>query len=258
MHHTRRKSGHVSAHTSMTDVKKAVGVSDLAKGRRPQISRKSTPQTVLKLGKNPKTRERESEQQRWWDNDRESFPQYCMACEKQFLSSDESLLYCSDVCRKHDQTTSPSYSGAYDHESYGHSLPFYATGDPEPRDIIPRASPSRPSSTYFSPPTTPNTTQYTSAVSALKSLSIRPSSPPSPVSTPASIWPFARSAANSPSTSYTKPSNFYSSTYDGGYPSGYLYSTASGFGSERPLPSRKPSGYARPKSIELVTPMIGR
>ncbi|KAH7041134.1 uncharacterized protein B0I36DRAFT_19776 [Microdochium trichocladiopsis] len=258
MHHTRRKSGHISAHTSMTDVRKAVGVSDLSKGRRPQLSRRATPQTVQKLGKNPKTRERESEEQRLWDNDRECFPQFCMTCEKQFLSADETSLYCSDVCRKHDQSTSPSFLGAYDLDGFGNNLPFHAAGDPELRDIVPRASPSRPSSTYFSPPSTPNTAQYTSAISALKSLNIRPPSPPSPVSTHSSIWPFARSVANSPSTSYTKPSNFYSSTYDGGYSSAYVYPTASGFGSERPLPSRKPTGYSRPKSIELVTPMIGR
>jgi len=258
MHHTRRKSGHVSAHTSMTDVRKAVAVSDLSKGRRPQLSRRATPQNVLKLGKNPKTRERESEEQKWGNSDRECFPQFCMTCEKQFLSVDEGSLYCSDVCRKHDQSITPSYMAALEQECHGSNTSLYTAGEPEPRDIVPRASPSRPSSTYFSPPATPNTTQYTSAISALKSLSIRPPSPPSPVSSHSSIWPFTRSAANSPSTSYTKPSNFYSSTYDCGYSSGYIYSTASGLGSERPLPSRKPTGYARPKSIELVTPMIGR
>jgi hypothetical protein len=62
----------------MTDVRKAVTVSDLAsKPRRPQtLSRKSTPQTVQKLGKNPRHREKEWEEERWWEDDRESFPQF--------------------------------------------------------------------------------------------------------------------------------------------------------------------------------------
>ncbi|KAI1844929.1 hypothetical protein JX265_009555 [Neoarthrinium moseri] len=264
MHHTRRKSGHASTNTSMTDVRKAVTVSDLSRSRRPQtLSRKNTPQTVTKLGKNPRDREREWEEARGWEDERETFPQYCMSCEKQFIPQDERFLYCSEACRKYDQNSS-SVASQYPpsrHDSYG-SLPFYSAGDPEPRDIIPRASPSRPSSTYFSPPTTPTSTQYTSAVSALRSLSIRPPSPPSPTTSSASLWPFTRTAATSPSTSYAKPSNFYSSTYDSGYgASGYQYGygyASAGVASDRPLPSRKPGGYGRPKSIELVTPMVGR
>jgi hypothetical protein len=164
-------------------------------------------------------------------------------------------------CRQHDQGSIPAANmSAY----ASSSLPFYSAGNPEPRDIIPRASPSRPSSTYFSPPTTPTSAQYTSAVSALRSLSIRPPSPPSPTSAAASLWPFTRSAATSPSTSYTKPSGMFSSTYDNGYGAsqygygyGYGYAANGAMSSERPLPARK-STYGRPKSIELVTPMVGR
>jgi hypothetical protein len=73
-----------------------------------------------------------------------------------------------------------------------------------------------------------------------------------------SIWPFARSVtATSPSTSYSKPTtSLFSSTYDGAY-----YGAGSdyyGTSSDRPLPSRRPAAYSRPKSIELVTPMLGR
>ena len=39
----------------------------------------------------------------------------------------------------------------------------------------------------------------------------------------------------------------------GGYGYAYGYS-----GMDRPLPSRQGGAYSRPKSIELVTPMIGR
>jgi hypothetical protein len=166
-------------------------------------------------------------------------------------------------CRKHDLDSNSSaspYPPSTAYDSYGLNLPFYSAGNPEPRDIIPRASPSRPSSTYFSPPSTPTSSQYTSAVSALRSLSIRPPSPPSPTSGSASIWPFTRTTAPSPSTSYSKSSTFYPSTYDTGYgASGYTHGYANvGATSDRPLPSRKPGGYSRPKSIELVTPMVGR
>lgn len=155
------------------------------------------------------------------------------------------------------------------HYSSGSSQAYYSAGSPEPRDIIPRASPSRPDSILLhnSPPTTPGTDSYagyyapqqphyvhTSAVSALRSLNVRPPSPPSPTeSSGGSLWPFSRSAATSPSTSYTRPSaGFFSSTFDGGY-GGYTYDAG-----DRPLPSRRPGGSARPKSIELVTPMVSR
>lgn len=231
------------------------------------LTRRSTPQVLQKLGKNPRDREREWEEERWWEDERESFPQFCMTCEKQFIPQDQKILYCSEACRKHDQsvTSQPtSHPSARSRDILGASaLPYYSpgAGASEPRDIIPRASPSRPNSKYFSPPTTPTSVNYTSAVSALRSLSIRPPSPPSP-SAPmatthnAGIWPFAKSAANSPSSSYTKPTNFFSTTYDSGYGAsgyGYNYGRVAG---ERPLPSRRPGD--RPKSIELVTPMVGR
>lgn len=156
----------------------------------------------------------------------------------------------------HDQnsagiSTAPS---RYTSSQQATQYPFYS-GPPEPKDIIPRASPSRPSSTHVSPPVTP-----ASAMSALKSLSIRPASPNSPVGTyHSSIWPFAgRSVtATSPSNSYSKPAaGLYASTYDGAYygAGGDYYGTSS----DRPLPSRRPVAYSRPKSIELVTPMLGR
>ncbi|KAH6653886.1 hypothetical protein BKA67DRAFT_535232 [Truncatella angustata] len=263
MHHQRRKSGHASTNTSMTDVRKAVTVSDLSRPKRPQtLSRRTTPSVVQKLGKNPRDREREWDEERGWEDERESFPQYCMTCEKQFVPSGERHLYCSDSCRKHDQMPTSAvspYPPSKSYDSYS-SLPYYSAGSSEPRDIIPRASPSRPSSTYFSPPTTPTSSQYTSAVSALKSLTIRPPSPPSPTTTSSSFWPFAKTATTSPSTSYKQSSNFYPSTYDTGYgASGYNYGyTTTNVPADRPLPSRRPGGYSRPKSIELVTPMVGR
>ncbi|KXX78007.1 hypothetical protein MMYC01_205278 [Madurella mycetomatis] len=258
MHH-RRRSGYASGNTSLTDVRKAVTASDPAarkhSSRPTAMMRRITPQTTPKLGKTSRDREKEWDQDHWWDEERESFPQYCMICEKQFVPSDDQFLYCSETCRMHDQNSAGA-SAAPSRYGSSHSAtqyPFFS-GPPEPRDIIPRASPSRPSSTHISPPATPATQ---SAVSALKSLSIRPPSPASPVGTyHSSLWPFARSAT-SPSNSYSRPATIFSSTYDGAY-----YGTGGvdsyGTSSDRPLPSRRPAAYSRPKSIELVTPMLGR
>lgn len=263
MHHHRRKSGHGSNNSSTTDVRKSTGVTDSSRPRRPQtLARKSTPQTLHKLGKNPRERERDWEVEQWSDDGRESFPQYCMTCEKQFIAQDERFLYCSEACRRHDQnatTSSRSSIGTYGGYTSSTNLSFYGSENPEPRDIVPRASPSRPSSNYYSPPTTPTSSHYTSAISALRSLNQPPPSPPSPVSMNASIWPFARSAATSPSSSFTQPHNVYASTYDGAYQnSTYTYAGSGVMTSDRPLPTRNPSAYSRPQSIELVTPMISR
>lgn len=172
-------------------------------------------------------------------------------------------------CRRVDQnSTSQSTSSLRTYVSGNY--PLYASGHAEPKDIVPRASPSRPSSmTFNSPPATPGTATYqTSAISALRSLTVRPPSPPSPTGSSTNLWPFSsRSAATSPTNSYTRPSaGYFSSTYDGGYfgGNGYTYDmgagagVGAGSGMDRPLPSRQPGGYSRPKSIELVTPMVGR
>lgn len=79
MHHHRRKSGHGSANTSYSDVRKAVTVSDLSsrhKSSRPAMTRRTTSQVGLKLGKNPRDREREMEDEYWLSDERESFPQF--------------------------------------------------------------------------------------------------------------------------------------------------------------------------------------
>jgi hypothetical protein len=190
-----------------------------------------------------------------------------MTCEQQFVPYDDRGIYCSENCRRIDQS-SGSHSAMPRSYAVGNH-PFYAADEPEPKDIIPQASPSRPTSMVFasSPPATPGTAAYhSSAVSALRSLNLnaRPPSPPSPTSSgigTSNFWPFTtggsvRSAATSPSTSYSKPpAQFLSSTYDTGY--GGYYDLSSG-GPSRPLPSRNPGMHARPQSIDLVTPMVSR
>lgn len=108
---------------------------------------------------------------------------------------------------------------------------------------------------YMSPPASPDSSsQHTSAIAALRSLTIREHSPPSPASSyQTGVWPFsARNMAASPGTSYgSRPaSTVCSSTYES-----YGYTMTAPATGERPLPSRRPGAYSRPKSIELVTPM---
>ncbi|KAJ2892899.1 uncharacterized protein MKZ38_009221 [Zalerion maritima] len=278
MHHSRRKSGHGSANTSMTDVRKATSTHHHHDTQRKSKSNRNnrvmmSPSTSsAKLGKNPRDREREWEEEHYYEDDSATFPQFCMSCEKQFFPQDERILYCSENCRRSDQnaptipyaSSSSSYYGAGSPAPVP-NYPYYAAEQPGPRDIVPRASPSRPTSTHFasppSPPELPHTYHHSSALSALRSLNLngRPPSPPSPgASGSGGLWPFSssgRSTTTSPSSSYTRSnSGFFSSTYDAAYayPN---YPT----GTDRPLPSRRPgAGYSRPKSIELVTPMIGR
>ncbi|PHH70040.1 hypothetical protein CDD82_7382 [Ophiocordyceps australis] len=280
MHHQHAIKANGS---STTEVRRVVTASDAsAKHRRPAMARRHTPASAQKLGRSQREREREREcdgLDSWHDDERESFPQFCMTCEKQFMPHDDKFLYCSETCRRIDQSSTPrnaastqlrtSISGAYGLHQAG----FLA----EPRDIVPQATPSRPTSMHLSnsPPASPGSHyhhgHYSSAISALRSLNLGPSSPPSP--TGSGIWPFCRStAATSPANSYSRPclsssssstaaaleqpnrrhSSIYSynsSTYS--YDSGYAVL-------DRPLPSRHPSAYSRPKSIELVTPVIGR
>jgi hypothetical protein len=76
--HSRRRSGHASGNTSLTDVRKAVTATDPSYKKyssRPAMSRRTTPQSVPKLRKSPREREKE-EENRWWDEERESFPEY--------------------------------------------------------------------------------------------------------------------------------------------------------------------------------------
>lgn len=161
-------------------------------------------------------------------------------------------------CRRVDQSsnTTATMPRSYNIGNY----PFYATSEPEPRDIIPQASPSRPNSMLYSnSPPAPHTTTpsyHASAVSALRSINARPPSPPSPSMGSTHFWPFNN---RSPNSSFTRPSaGYFSSTYDGGYSNGYYTYDAGSSSMDRPLPpTRHPNRYNRPKSIELVTPMVG-
>ncbi|KJZ72180.1 hypothetical protein HIM_08445 [Hirsutella minnesotensis 3608] len=264
----KKSAGHVAANAPPTEARKSVVATDpAAKHRRPGLPRRHTPVNAQLRGRNHRERDRPSRHDNW-DDERESFPQFCMTCEKQFVAHDERFLYCSDTCRRSDQNASSS--GSRRHTLSSSQYGVYAgcevgvppSAKPEPRDIVPRATPSRPTSIHLSntPPGSPDMkARHSSALSALRSLNIGPSSPPSPTgSNGSSIWPFGRSMATSPGNSYTRPSAPYlSSTLDGDYyygGGGYMCDA----GPDRPLPSRHPGTYSRPKSIELVTPVVGR
>ncbi|PMB69265.1 hypothetical protein BM221_003904 [Beauveria bassiana] len=216
MPHQRRKSGHG---LGGADTRK----SDSSRQVRPTMSRRYTPTTIQRSSRTPRY-ESSSED--------ESFPQFC--CRRSDQSSSHSASY-------------SSYSGSNDY-SLARRQSYYAS-DSEGRDIVPQASPSRPGSMLLatSPPATPGTyygSKPESALSALRSLTaIHPPSPPSPTSSAGGFWPFGKSAATSPSSSYARQ---HMLGMDGGHT--YHGST------DRPLPSRS----SRPKSSELVTPIMGR
>ncbi|CAK7564303.1 MAG: hypothetical protein SEPTF4163_002192 [Sporothrix epigloea] len=282
MHHSRRKSGH----GSMTDVRKAASASDMksksskqsgsSSNRRAGTTSSRPTSKSGKSGSSGRDPDMSLDDDFTYDDERESFPQFCMTCEKQFVAKDDRCLYCSEACRDYDQEHGASISAQSFKNSYSSSRDYFSDSR-EPRDIIPRASPSRPSSTYFSLPPTPNNLSSTmppatsSAMAALRSLSLSDASPPSPTLAPSTsgIWPFSsRSGVASPGTSYNQPLTVYASTYDQGHgyysssrtPSHYTYGAGSSgyLATERPLPPRRPESYSRPKSIELVTPLLGQ
>ena len=102
MHHHRRKSGHGSANTSMTDVRKAVTASDLSSKHKPSrpapLTRRHTPQVAQKLGKNPRDRERELEEERWFDEERDSFPTFWYVSLHTRLAFCFASISCSCSC----------------------------------------------------------------------------------------------------------------------------------------------------------------
>jgi len=150
-HHSRRKSG------------KDYVVSE-KKSTRPAVSRRTTPQHITKVAPiwNGRSSHRDRDDDAYGGRDSgESFPQFCMTCEKQFLPANNTFLYCSEACRVHDQAPSQpirsnSYSSSPPLTPYTRqfsSYPSTTTYEDGP-DIIPRFSPtqSRPRSYFNSDP----------------------------------------------------------------------------------------------------------
>ncbi|ESZ97158.1 hypothetical protein SBOR_2414 [Sclerotinia borealis F-4128] len=154
-HHARRKSGKENAVVA----------------EKRSSHRKTAPQIITKGG-----RSKEREGQYVEKDNGESFPQFCMTCEKQFTPANNTFLYCSDQCRLHDHApTYTSRSNLYATAPNSPPLtPFMSSGTlyspEEPRDIVPRFSPtqSRPRS-YFnsSPYPTDFSTSYQTASASL-------------------------------------------------------------------------------------------
>jgi hypothetical protein len=74
-----------------------------------------------------------------------SFLNYCTVCEKQIIVPSNSVLYCSESCKKKDTEKSLTYS--YDHYSPPNT-PFatFTFDDFAFRDIVPQRSPTQPES----------------------------------------------------------------------------------------------------------------
>ncbi|PQE10825.1 life-span regulatory factor protein [Rutstroemia sp. NJR-2017a BBW] len=287
-HHVRRKSGKDYP---------------VAERKRPAIlPRRNTPQTTPRVGAVSNSKSKERERCDVEKDNGESFPQFCMTCEKQFIPANNTFLYCSEDCRLHDQAptySSPSNSYATTPNSppltpyarASSSLPALFSTE-EPRDIVPRLSPtqSRPRS-YFNPSPYPSDfsipyqappaslptshlypsgsdAQTSTALASLRGLATalprthqahEPESPSGSMSrTSSHVWnyiPFA--SRTTTSTPLATPGNSYtnsSTNYSARRSGEDLY--AVGGGMDRPLPPRSgPGGYGhRPRSIDLVTP----
>ncbi|RDW65257.1 hypothetical protein BP5796_09949 [Coleophoma crateriformis] len=146
-HHARRKSGKEGS--TMSERKHST--THVHTHRPATLTRRTTPGHIHKISPAKKQHKEEEEERR---DSGESFPQFCMSCEKQFVPLNNTFLYCSESCRRDDAAFAPpartnSYPTSV--SSISPTTPYFAPYSPtEGPDIIPRASPtqSRPKS-YF-------------------------------------------------------------------------------------------------------------
>ncbi|KAH7020534.1 hypothetical protein EDB80DRAFT_703147 [Ilyonectria destructans] len=96
-----------------------------------------------------RTEHEQQESSNFIDEDGEVFPHFCMTCEKEFIPHDHMFLFCSESCRTIDQTTTSSSAAPAYHRTTD-NYPFYSALAPAPGDIIPQASPSRPTVGFIS------------------------------------------------------------------------------------------------------------
>ncbi|KAI9845241.1 MAG: hypothetical protein M1837_004996 [Sclerophora amabilis] len=241
------------------------------RAHRPALNRKSTPQSILKLG-GARDRVLDKGQDDRNDNDDDekmatSFLQYCAMCEKQILVPNNSILYCSESCRRKDSVKPASAIFVGDRPA---SFPPPHPNDPlyspplyskRARDIVRPASPTSP--TKISPfrnsgdfensppdhsgaefpsvkPGDRNTS--TSSLSNGRDYRLASSTPHHRSSNISYSSPFATPALTPGPTPTTPPFTSFSS---------YTNST-------RPLPPRHnpqfSSSGSSPRSISLVTP----
>lgn len=182
-----------------------------------------------------------------------SFLNYCTVCEKQIIVPSNSVLYCSESCKKKDAEKSLSY---YDYSPPTTPFTNFTFDDLHYPDIIPQRSPTQSNSkrnSYASSEGSIDEDYHRADSDASNHLrhfqsisngtdTVRPIRPhyerasissanfsaaPSLSHTPASSYSFSL-----PYTPYTQPSN------------------------NRPLPPRTHGSYAS-KSIDLVTPLTG-
>ncbi|KAI9047953.1 hypothetical protein LZ554_007755 [Drepanopeziza brunnea f. sp. 'monogermtubi'] len=316
-HSSRRRSG-----------KDVVVIVSEKKALRPAaVTRKTAAVHPIRVGGNSSSRsQKELLHEDEGRDSGESFLQFCMTCEKQFLPADNLVLYCSDSCRVHDQASS-NQNSYYPSSSSPPLTPFarhFSSSHDDGPDIIPPFSPTPSRPRFYSnsdsysesqsyeysaspPPSESQSTHSTSSIAldSLRTLATalprsppshpnsrsHPSSPPRSAASSASslarsssgVWdyiPFTGSKITMPTPSVT-PGNSYShmsaagtssscgrsredlyaygKSQMGGGGGGGGYGSTGGMGMDRPLPPRTgPSGYGhRPKSIDLVTPLVG-
>ncbi|CAO2651535.1 Nn.00g041050.m01.CDS01 [Neocucurbitaria sp. VM-36] len=196
-----------------------------------------------------------------------SFLNYCTVCEKQIIVPSNSVLYCSESCRKKDTEKSLTYS--YEHYSPP-TTPFanLSFEDFTFRDIVPQRSPTQPeskrSSCAFSdissddnPTSSDEKSQYSDSDASRYLRSFQSSIAHGADTVRASRPRYTRASTSqvsfsaAPSLSHTPAS---SASFSLPYTPAYVPSTS------RPLPPRvKPhsSSYGS-KSIDLVTPLTAK
>lgn len=173
-----------------------MATSERKSSRSAPLSRKTTPQFITKTPSGSGRLHREREDEERGRDSGESFPQFCMTCEKQFLPANNTFLYCSEACRLHDQAPPPPTIRTNSYSAYGTSPPptphtryfssypsaSHSLAHEEGPDIIPRFSPTQsrprsyfnsdpyPSSSYQPPPSPERTQSSSTALASLREL----------------------------------------------------------------------------------------
>ncbi|EUC38326.1 hypothetical protein COCVIDRAFT_86946 [Bipolaris victoriae FI3] len=185
-----------------------------------------------------------------------SFLNYCTVCEKQIVVPSNTVLYCSESCKKKDAEKSLNYY--YDHYSPP-TTPFanFTFDDLAFRDIVPQRSPTQPdskrSSCAFSDVSSDDNTDDRYQSDASKYLRKFQSAPTYAPDNMRAYRPRYNRASTSQYSTSAAPSLSHTPASSVSYSLPYTPATT------RPLPPRtKPSrngSYGGGKSIDLVTPV---
>ncbi|OAK97143.1 hypothetical protein IQ06DRAFT_308218 [Phaeosphaeriaceae sp. SRC1lsM3a] len=204
--------------------------------------------------------QKESESESWDDEESMavSFLNFCTVCEKQIVTPSNSILYCSESCRKKDTEKSLTYS--LEHYSPP-TTPFtnFSFDDIHFRDIVPQRSPTLPdskrSSCAFSDISSDeNCWSLNEKSSTMNSEASRYLRQFQPATYSSETIRAHRPRYNRASTSQVNFSAAPSLSHTPA--SSFSYSLPYTPATNRPLPPRNPHGSSYgSKSIDLVTPL---